>query len=79
MEHLGLWVTRDAVKPIDKKMQAKKYEATKLSKRSTSVYRYSELLLRYVGKTLTYVRAFNQIMSSKVKFKWTKIEQDYFK
>ena len=59
MEYCGFQLTRDGVKPIDEKIQAIKYEATKLLKRSMSVYRYSEVLPQYVGKTLTYVSAFN--------------------
>ena len=44
-----------------------------------TVYRCSELLTQYAGKTFTYVKtALTKITSNKMKFKWPKIEQDYF-
>ena len=43
-EYLGLWVTRDVVKPIDKYKRNNKYYTINLSKRSASVYGFSELL-----------------------------------
>ena len=70
MEYLGFWVSRDGVKPMNKKIEViKKYEATYFPKRSMTVYRCSELLPRYVVKTLTYVSAYAKITSVKVKFK----------
>ena len=51
MEYLGFWVTRDDVK--------KKYYATAFSKRSTQIYRFSELISQYMGKILTSDIAFN--------------------
>ena len=59
MQYLGLWVTRDGIKSIEKNTSNKKYEATDFLKRSTLVYRCSELLPRYVGKTPTCISAFN--------------------
>ena len=59
MEYLGFWVTCEGVKPIDKIRINKKYDATNFLKGSASVYRFSKLLSRYVGKTLTYVSTFN--------------------
>ena len=58
MESFGLWVKHSGVKPIDKNTSNKKYYATNLSKRSTTVYRFSELLLQYVGNNIAYVSAF---------------------
>ena len=60
MEYLGLWVTHDGVKPIDKDIGNEKYDATTLLIISTSFYRFMELLSQYVGKTLTYVSNFNK-------------------
>ena len=59
MQYLGLWVTQDGVKPIDKNRSNKKYDATDFSKISTPVYRFSKLISLYVGKTLTYVSTYN--------------------
>ena len=59
MEYLGFWLTRGGVKTIDKNRSNKKYEATDLSKRTISVYRFIKLISRYVGKTRTYVSTFN--------------------
>ena len=45
MGYLGFWVTRDGVKCAQIKNKSNiKYDATDLSKRSTSVYRFSKLL-----------------------------------
>ena len=59
MEYLGFWVTFDRIKAIDKKIQALKYETTYLLKGITPFYMCSGILPRYVGKTFTYVSAFN--------------------
>ena len=57
MEYLGVWVTHNGVKPIDKNIMNKKYDATYFLKITTTVYRCSELLLQYVGKAFKYVSA----------------------
>ena len=59
MQYLGLWVTRDGIKSIEKNTSNKKYEATDFLKRSTLVYRSIELLPRYVVYTPTCISAFN--------------------
>ena len=59
MECLGSWVTCYGIKPIYLKIEALKYDITELPKGSLQVYRFSYLLSRYVGKTLTYVSNFN--------------------
>jgi hypothetical protein len=48
---LGYWITRQVIQPIRNKVEAILYiKATKTSKKepTTSVYRYSQLLLRHV-------------------------------
>ena len=59
MEYLGFWVTGDDVKPTNKNASNKKNDSNNFSKIITSYYRFNEVLLQYVGKTLTYVSAFN--------------------
>ena len=53
MGYLVFLVTRYGVKPIDKKY--KKKDSTELLKRGKSVYRFSKLLSRYMGKTIKYM------------------------
>ena len=47
-----------ALNPSIKSENYKKYNAINYSRISMSVYRVSEVLLRYLGKTFTYVGAF---------------------
>ena len=58
IEYLGFQVTHDIVITIDKNIQVKN-EATNLPNNSATVYRCSELLLKYTGKMITYVLPFN--------------------
>ena len=76
---LGFWVTRDGVKPVNKKIEAIKYDDTNFSKISTPVYRFCVLLPQYIVKTLPYVITFTKIKSNKLKFKCNKIKQKVFK
>ena len=66
MEYLGFWVTCDGVKTINNK---NKYESTYFLKRSTTVYRCSELLPCYVAILLRTLENLTKITSSKVTFK----------
>ena len=60
MEHLGLLVTRDGVKPINIKIEAITNMAPPTSqKRITKVYRCNEILPQYTAKAVTYISAFN--------------------
>ena len=78
MEYFGFGVTRDGVKPINKRIRNNQYESTYFLKRSTIVYRCDKLyrdmcpMRSYTLATLTSLR------SIKSKFKRTQVEQDAF-
>ena len=60
MEYLEFLVTRNGVKPINKKDRSNKsYETKYYPKISTKFYSCSELLPLYVTNAVIYVSAFN--------------------
>ena len=71
-------VTRDVVKPMDKKYNQLEYESVDFPKISTSAYRCSELIPWYVKRQSNTLAPLTKIMSIKIKIKWTKVEQDTF-
>ena len=60
MEYLGFWVTCKSTETVNKNVSNNKYEATHFPKGSSTVYRCSELLPRYVWKSFIYVIAFKE-------------------
>ena len=78
MGYLGFWVTCDGVKPINKKVNA--------SNENMKQPTYQKELCQFIGVVNHYHNMWERnahmlatlikILSSKVKFKWNKIEQD---
>ena len=57
---VGLSLTRNGVKLIDKKIEAMTTMLqTQFPKRGTKIYKCNKLLPGYVAKAVTYVSAFN--------------------
>ena len=60
MEYLGLWVTRNGIRPVNKKVKARvKYDTTKKPKIGACVHRLSALQQGYVDQTVTFNISFN--------------------
>ena len=60
MEYLGFWVTRNGIKPINKKMETIiNMNPPTYKKISANIYRCSKLILKYVAKEFTCVSSFN--------------------
>ena len=59
MGHLILWVTHNGVIHLNKNKINKKYDTTNFLKIILLIYRFSELLLKYLGKVVAYVRTLN--------------------
>ena len=60
MEYLGFWVTRNGVKPMNKKVEAIiSIKPPNTPKISTAFYRRIELIPQYVVKKFTYGSAIN--------------------
>ena len=60
MEYLSFWVTRDVLKPVNKKIEAiTNMKPPTYEKKGTKFYRCSKLLPKYVAKEVTYVSSFN--------------------
>ena len=74
-----MWVTRDGVKPINRKIEA--ITKTKLPTYRGEFHQFMGVVNYYRGilprKSHT-LAPLTKITSNKSKFKWTKIEQDYF-
>ena len=60
MEYLGFWVTRDRIRPINKKVEDMvNMTPKKTSKTGVCIHRLGELLQGYVGQNVTFNTPFN--------------------
>ena len=79
MEYLGFWVTRDGVKPMNKKIDSitnmKPPTSQKEVKKSMGVMSYC----RYMRpRQLHTLAPLSKLMSIKRKFKWSQVKQNDF-
>ena len=79
MEYLGFWVTRDGIKPINKKIEAMINMAPPTSRKEVQKFIVVINYYRYMWPRRSHTLApLTRFTSINRKFKWTEVEQDAF-